>query len=139
MNRGGKNTAETSSSPDASLSKVTLSCITPATSLTRSLIGHSFFEPQPIRDAAVFFLKAIIHDWSDEKSRIILGHLRDAATPKTRLLLMDRIVPYACNGVDKAAEGIPGLFVQDIPDVLPPNLGSWGLTTYYIDLNVSDT
>lgn len=139
MNRGGKNIAETSSSPNASLSKVTPYCTAHVISLIRLFIGHSFFEPQPIRDAAVFFLKAIIHDWSDEKSRIILGHLRDAATPTTRLLIMDRIVPYAYNGVDKAAEGIPGLLIQDIPDVLPPNLGSWGLTTYHIDLNVSDT
>lgn len=87
----------------------------------------------------MFFLKMIIHDWSDEMSRIILGHLRDAATPSTKLLIMDRIVPYACKGVDKAAEGIPGLLTQDVPDVLPPNLGSWGPTTYHIDLNVSGT
>lgn len=85
----------------------------------------------------MFFLKMIIHDWSDEMSHIILEHLRDAATPSTKLLIMDRIVPYACKGVDKAAEGIPGLLTQDVPDVLPPNLGSWGPTTYHIDLNVS--
>ena len=94
--------------------------------------------PQPIKDASVFFMKMILHDWSDLKCRVILSQLRDAAvTGKTRLLIMDRIVPYACKGTDPMAKDIPGLLRPEVPDVLPPNLGAWGPTTYHVDLNVS--
>ncbi|GAW03924.1 S-adenosyl-L-methionine-dependent methyltransferase [Lentinula edodes] len=33
---------------------------------------HNFFTPQPIKDAAVYFLRLIIHDWPDEDARKIL-------------------------------------------------------------------
>lgn len=50
---------------------------------------------------------------------------------------MDRIVPYACRGTNEAEGRIPGLFKRDVPNVLPPNLGTYGPTPYHIDLTVS--
>ena len=109
-------------------------------------IGHDFLSPQPIKDASFFLLKAIMHDWSDERASIILAHLRDAVSPrKTRLLVIDRIVPYACrstddDGVDNLKDGdrgIPVLIKADgVPEFLLPNLGAWGPTPYHADLNV---
>ncbi|KAJ7309358.1 S-adenosyl-L-methionine-dependent methyltransferase [Mycena albidolilacea] len=58
--------------------------------------GHDFFTPQPVHNASVFFLRYIVHNWSDPYVRKILTHLRGAATPDTTLVVVDHILPYAC-------------------------------------------
>jgi hypothetical protein len=55
---------------------------------------HSFFEPQPIKDADVYLLRMIIHDWPDADALKILIHLRDALKkPGARILIMDTVLP----------------------------------------------
>lgn len=91
--RGGKNVAMTLSNTDASLSKVTLpSMLHLSVFDQRCSIEQDFFQPQVVQDATIFFLKTVIHDWSNEMSQTILGHLRDAATLSTKLLIMDRMM-----------------------------------------------
>jgi hypothetical protein len=58
--------------------------------------GHDFFTPQPVHNASVFFLRYIVHNWSDPYARKILTHLRGAATRDTTLVVVDHILPYAC-------------------------------------------
>ncbi|EKG17481.1 O-methyltransferase family 2 [Macrophomina phaseolina MS6] len=50
-------------------------------------MAHDFFQPQPMKGALAYFLKRIIHDWPDDSARVILGHLRDAMGPESRILL----------------------------------------------------
>ncbi|KAJ7783463.1 S-adenosyl-L-methionine-dependent methyltransferase [Mycena maculata] len=40
--------------------------------LESSRIDHDFFDAQPIRNASVFMMKQIIHDWSDERCLVIV-------------------------------------------------------------------
>lgn len=55
-------------------------------------VAGDFFRAVPaVADAIV--LKSIIHDWDDERSRIILGNCRKALPPKGRLLLVERAMP----------------------------------------------
>ena len=55
---------------------------------------HSFFEPQPIKDADIYLLRMIIHDWPDAEALKILSHLRDALKkPGARILIMDTVLP----------------------------------------------
>ncbi|KAI0341312.1 O-methyltransferase [Trametopsis cervina] len=61
-----------------------------------TLQGHDFFAPQKIHGPAVFTMRMILHDWSDDYSVKILRHLRDAAGPHTQLVIVDSIVSYAC-------------------------------------------
>jgi len=75
---------------------------------------HSFFEPQPIKNAAVFFLRYVPHDW------LILKALRSPATPETKLTLMEYIVPYAVAGPEQTT---PGDKVPVPPAPVLPNLG----------------
>lgn len=52
--------------------------------------GHSFFEPQPVIGAAVYFFHLVLHDWSDEKVREIFSNLKPAFKPGySRLLIND--------------------------------------------------
>ena len=57
-------------------------------------VAHDFFQPQPAecRGARAYFLRQVLHDWPDDKSKIILSHLRDAMTPGHSKLLLNEVV-----------------------------------------------
>ena len=57
---------------------------------------HSFFEPQPIRDAGAFFIRQCLHNWNDQDGVIILRAIVPAlekCRPGTPLLINETIVP----------------------------------------------
>ena len=56
-------------------------------------IVHDFFKTQPVQNAAVFLLRAVLHDWPNEFARQILLQLREAATSDTKLLIADFVLP----------------------------------------------
>ena len=78
---------------------------------------HDFFNPQPVKDAAVYFMRVVIHDWPDAKAKIILKQTRDAAAPSSKLVLLDSLQNYTC-----AEPGKPKL----APEPLLANLGVAG-------------
>ena len=84
-------------------------------------------------------LRAIIHDWSDSYATQILNHIREAAAPESKLLVIDRILPYACRVSDSDVQNLKALGIEkeNIPDGLPPNLGAGYPTSHAVDLNVS--
>jgi 6-hydroxytryprostatin B O-methyltransferase len=55
--------------------------------------AHDFFEPQPVRDADVYFLRMIIHDWPDSEAAVILRNTVQAMKPGARLVIMDTTLP----------------------------------------------
>ncbi len=54
------------------------------------VIAGSFFEHVPPADLLI--LKAVLHDWSDEKCAVILARCREAIPPAGRLLVIDRLL-----------------------------------------------
>ena len=58
-----------------------------------SFMVHDFFLTQPIRDAEVYFLRWILHDYTDKYAVKILHNIADVMKPSGRILVMDRIVP----------------------------------------------
>ncbi|GAA5864154.1 hypothetical protein JCM8547_005156 [Rhodosporidiobolus lusitaniae] len=58
------------------------------------LVVHDFFQPQPVKYADVYFLRAIIHDWADEYALQILRHLASAASPNSKLVLIESPIDY---------------------------------------------
>ncbi|TFK96232.1 S-adenosyl-L-methionine-dependent methyltransferase [Pterulicium gracile] len=67
---------------------------------------HDFFTPNPIKQADVYFLRNITHDWATPLAASILKHLRDAAKPTTKLILFDFIMPYACKDPNATDAGL---------------------------------
>ncbi|CAA7262528.1 unnamed protein product [Cyclocybe aegerita] len=104
---------------------------------------HDFFTPQPIKDAAVFLLRVVLHDWPDDFARRILFHLREAATPDTKLLIADFVLPLACpdivgptDGKEDCLEGIEGVESILAPSPLLPNLGKASANVYWMDMTM---
>ena len=54
-------------------------------------VGGSFFESVP-RGGDAYVLSVVIHDWDDERARMILKNCRTAMDPSGRLLLVERVV-----------------------------------------------
>jgi hypothetical protein len=53
-------------------------------------VGGDFFQSVPAADA--YIMKYIIHDWDDEKSRVILSNCRKAIRSGGKLLVVDLVV-----------------------------------------------
>lgn len=97
---------------------------------------HDFFTEQPRKATDVFILRFITHDWADPYASKILKHLRDAAMDNTRLVLIDRIVPYACRYSDPALAEIPGGETTFGPEPLLANMGSTNVQKYFADMQM---
>ncbi|KAF9043854.1 S-adenosyl-L-methionine-dependent methyltransferase, partial [Hymenopellis radicata] len=106
---------------------------------------HDFFTPQPIKNAAVYFLRVILHDWPDDFARKILFLLREASGPQTKLVLADFILPLACTDDLSATEDehslsdIIGAEKALAPAPLLPNLGKASAHAYWMDLTMQAT
>jgi hypothetical protein len=55
-------------------------------------VGGSFFEAVPA-GGDCYLLKHIIHDWSDDDCRTILGHVAAAMAPEARVILVEMVMP----------------------------------------------
>jgi hypothetical protein len=97
--------------------------------------AHDIFEPQPIKDASVYFLRFIMHDWPDAYAKTILKLLRASAQPSTKLLLCDVLVPYAAPSNNQFSD-IPGSEVPAVPYPLLANLGTASNMAVMLDLQV---
>ncbi|EJD34093.1 S-adenosyl-L-methionine-dependent methyltransferase [Auricularia subglabra TFB-10046 SS5] len=101
------------------------------------LQGHDFFDPQPPRDPpALYLLRFIVHDWADSYAAKILRRLREAAAPTTKLMLIERIIPYACKANDaEYRKSIPGTEDDSVvPKPLLQNLGVVNLNGYLAEI-----
>ncbi len=78
-----------------------------------TLAAHDFFTPQPIKGAAVYFLRTILHDWADPYSLPILQHLRDTAAPESRLVVVDSIIEPLCPTKDATTVEVEGAAFDD--------------------------
>ncbi|KAF7288814.1 S-adenosyl-L-methionine-dependent methyltransferase [Mycena chlorophos] len=100
-----------------------------------TLQEHDFFTTQPQKDASVFLVKQILHDWSDPYCVKILSQLWEAAAPDTTLLIMESLVPLACHDPElDAPSAIPGAAAKEAPAPLLANYGATNDMSYNIDM-----
>jgi hypothetical protein len=95
------------------------------------------FAPQPVHKPAVFFLRAITHDWSDDYCVKILRQLRAVAAPNTQLIVIDNAIAYACGESDQSHDILGKVVRPTAPSPLLPNWGAANSTTYLGDIHVS--
>lgn len=100
-----------------------------------TISAHDFFEPQPVKGAAVYLLQQVLHDWSEVYCVKILRHLRAAAGPGSQLVVVDCIIPYACDDPEDIKQ-IPGAVLPVPPPPLLRNLGAANALQYMSDISV---
>lgn len=100
------------------------------------LPDYNFLTPQPVKDADVFLLRNILHDWPDKYCLQILKHLREAASPGTQLLVVDNLMSYAAA---ENTQDIPGANRPAVSSPLLPNGGYANIIPYYQDIQVRAT
>ncbi|KAK0615277.1 S-adenosyl-L-methionine-dependent methyltransferase [Bombardia bombarda] len=81
-------------------------------------VPHDMFGPQPIKNAEVYWLRYIMHDWSDDYCITILSAIKSAMGPRSRILICDQVM--------NTTLGSPEL--PPAPAPLPAN---WGYYTRY--------
>jgi demethylsterigmatocystin 6-O-methyltransferase len=54
---------------------------------------HDFFTPQPVHGAKFYYLRHIMHDWTDEDCVRILSSITPAMGPESRILIDDVVLP----------------------------------------------
>ncbi|TFY82519.1 hypothetical protein EWM64_g1488 [Hericium alpestre] len=93
------------------------------------------FAPQPgvARNADLYILRQILHEWSDKYAAKILTQLRVAAGPQSKLLVIESVLLYACDQPPEelAVKGTQALVP---PAPLLPNLGGANARLYYGDV-----
>ena len=91
---------------------------------------HDFFTDQQQINASIIFLKNVLHDWSDDCGLKILKQLRGSATPNTKLICVEMILPYACHDTEEdSGDGITGLAHVKAHK---PLLANWGAVISFI-------
>ena len=58
-----------------------------------SFMEYNFFEEQPVRKAAVYLLRWILHDWSDAYAIRILRALIPALGPRSKIVICELVLP----------------------------------------------
>ncbi|KIK63299.1 hypothetical protein GYMLUDRAFT_222394 [Collybiopsis luxurians FD-317 M1] len=102
-----------------------------------TLQAHNFFNPQPETDVSVFFVKHVLHNWSDASCVKILKRLRDASSKSTRLVIMDSAMPYVCRAPrnsDLCSDNLKESVAEEAPEPLLANFGALNETSYVLDM-----
>lgn len=68
---------------------------------------YDFFTPQTVQGADVYFLKHILHDWSDPWAAKILRQVVPAMTSSSKVLIMDGVMPDP-GTAPRTVEGVMG-------------------------------
>jgi O-methyltransferase domain/Dimerisation domain len=63
------------------------------------VVAGNFFDSVP-EGADAYLLKQVLHDWGDEACIDILRTVRAAASPKARVLIVDRLLPELVSAAD---------------------------------------
>ncbi|KAL7622056.1 hypothetical protein AAE478_007557 [Parahypoxylon ruwenzoriense] len=81
-------------------------------------VTHDFFNSNPTKGADIYWLRYILHDWSDDYCVKILSAIKPALGPRSRILICDQVMNTTA-GCDE---------LKPAPEPLPAN---WGYYTRY--------
>ncbi|KAJ5659270.1 S-adenosyl-L-methionine-dependent methyltransferase [Penicillium longicatenatum] len=56
-------------------------------------IGYDIFTEQPVKGAKVYYMRTVLHDWPNKQALEALGHIRDAMTEDSILLINENTLP----------------------------------------------
>ncbi|KAE9396648.1 S-adenosyl-L-methionine-dependent methyltransferase [Gymnopus androsaceus JB14] len=90
--------------------------------------AFDFLLEDPVPGCDVYYLKNIVHDWPDKECVKILTGVKNAMTPKSRVLVHEYILQRASRESESA--------IKPAPEPLLPNYGAGGIRQYNLDLDM---
>jgi hypothetical protein len=57
------------------------------------LLGHNFFDAQPVKGARVYLIRFTLHNWSDEYAARILRNLVKVMDSSSQIVIQDHMLP----------------------------------------------
>ena len=58
-----------------------------------TMMAHDFFTEQPIKNAQVYYIRRVMHDWLDPEASLILKQIKPAMGPDSRIIVADMVIP----------------------------------------------
>ncbi|KDR68931.1 hypothetical protein GALMADRAFT_77975 [Galerina marginata CBS 339.88] len=93
-----------------------------------AFVDGDFFSDVPVKNCDIYYLRNILHNWTDEKALKILQSVRTAMGKDSRLVLHDHVLRHMteedADGLDKA------------PKPLLSNYGAGGIRLYHQDMTM---
>ncbi|KAL1962454.1 hypothetical protein VTN77DRAFT_9655 [Rasamsonia byssochlamydoides] len=87
---------------------------------------HNFFDQNPVEGADVYWLRYILHDWSDDYCVWILKALQPSMRENSRVLICDQVM-----NTTVGSEGI-----KPAPEPLPANYGYFTRYSHQRDITM---
>ncbi|KZP34272.1 S-adenosyl-L-methionine-dependent methyltransferase [Athelia psychrophila] len=109
-----------------------------ATELPEAVIANrvdfvpiNFLSETAVKDQDIYYIRCVLHDWSNADAVVILKNVRGAMKPESRVIIHEftlgsthRLDPLQSHSSDQA------------PAPLLPNYGAGGILPYYQDINM---
>ncbi|KAL4250264.1 O-methyltransferase COMT-type [Abortiporus biennis] len=89
-------------------------------------LPHDFFIEQPVKNADVYILRYILHDWADDQCVQILSALVPVLGPNSRILICDQVMKPTCDSA----------YTNSAPYPLLANYGFARRWSHELDLSV---
>ncbi|KAI1860427.1 hypothetical protein JX265_009826 [Neoarthrinium moseri] len=75
--------------------------------VVKEMRAYNFFDPQPVKGAAFYYLRRILCDWPDKACKIILQNQAEAMDSHSRLLIAAFVVPeVGCDFLTAASDAV---------------------------------
>jgi len=93
-------------------------------------LPFDFFQESPIPDCDYYYLKHIMHNWTDDAANIILTNVKKVMKPSARLIIQEYIIQSTSeDGIIDDLDLLPRA-----PRPLLPNYGEGHIMRYYMDI-----
>ncbi|KAF8954811.1 S-adenosyl-L-methionine-dependent methyltransferase [Flammula alnicola] len=93
-------------------------------------VSIDFFNDQPVPNCDFYYLRHVLHDWPTAESLKILGNIRKAMGPSSRLLIHELVLQHAVRDPSGSA------LLEQAPEPLLANYGMARIRLYNQDLNM---
>ncbi|KAI9568006.1 O-methyltransferase-domain-containing protein [Boletus coccyginus] len=93
-----------------------------------------FFTQIPVVGKDIYYLRSVIHNWSDQRAALILRNLRQALGPNSRILIHDYVLRGLSRQQAETESAFPGTAVA--PEPLLPNFGVGNIRMYQQDVSM---
>jgi hypothetical protein len=56
-------------------------------------MAHDFFQEQPVKNAQMYYIRRVMHDWQDKEAAKIMKCIVPAMAPDSRIIISDMAIP----------------------------------------------